>query len=276
MGWCKSASPFMKRRYLCHYRLSFVNGTAKLGWMKGTMKVWWLHIIHLLLAPLYFIALPQGLWLKKHALRMPEAEGPRKMSLGHTQSSRLKLLYLGESPAAGVGIESINDAVSARVARNLTDVSQIDFQLLAQNGITLKELLLKLQRTQTHAPDISIINMGVNDCTNLTSCTQWQIHIHGLVQELKNRGSKHIFFTAVPPLQQFPLLPAPLSWLMGHRANILNILLENICRQHHIQFLPFSAQLTPQLICIDGYHPNEKGAELWANSITRQIIPIIK
>ena len=207
---------------------------------------------------------------------MPEAQGPRKMSLGKHQRSRLNLLYLGESPAAGVGIESIHDAVSARVAHNLSEVSQIDWQLLAQNGITLKELLLKLQHTQTQPPDISIINMGVNDCTQLTSCNEWQKQIHGLVHELKTRGSKHIFFTAVPPLQQFPLLPAPLSWLMGHRANILNTLLENICQQHHVQFLPFSAQLTPQLISIDGYHPNEKGAELWANSITRQIIPIIK
>ena len=199
------------------------------------MKVWLLHIVLLLIAPLYFIALPQGLWLKRNALRMPEAVGPRKMSLGKKQHSILKLLFLGESPAAGVGIQDINDAVSARVTHNLAQTSQIDWLLLAQNGITVKELLIKLQDTQTHTPDISIINMGVNDCTSLTSCTQWQKQINGLVHELKNRGSKHIFFTAVPPLQQFPLLPAPLSWLMGHRANILNTLLEDICQQHQIQ-----------------------------------------
>lgn len=207
---------------------------------------------------------------------MPEAAGPRKMSLGKKEGSRLNLLYLGESPAAGVGIQDINDAVSARVAHNLTEISQIDWQLLAQNGITVKELLIKLQNTKTHTPDISIITMGVNDCTNLTSCKEWQIHINGLINELKYRGSRHIFFTAVPPLQHFPLLPTPLNWLMGHRANILNTLLKKISHQHQIIFLPFSAQLTPDLIGIDGYHPNEKGAELWANSISRQIIPIIK
>ena len=243
--------------------------------IESTMKVWLLHLIHLLIAPLYFIALPQGLWLKKNALRMPEAVGPRKMSLGKHQDSQLKLLFLGESPAAGVGIQYINDAVSARVAHNLAEISQIDWQLLAENGITVKELLIKLQLAETHTPDISIINMGVNDCTGLTSCREWQKQINGLVNELKTRGSKHIFFTAVPPLHQFPLLPAPLNWLMGHRAHILNTLLEDICRQHKIEFLPFSAQLTPELIGIDGYHPNEKGSELWANSIPRQIIPII-
>jgi lysophospholipase L1-like esterase len=28
--------------------------------------------------------------------------------------------------------------------------------------------------------------------------------------------------------------------------------------------------------CPDGDHPNEKGAELWAQSISQQIIPFIK
>ncbi len=240
------------------------------------MKIWFLHLIQILTAPLYFVALPQGLWLKRNACRMPEAAGPRAMSVGTKKSSSLKLLFLGESPAAGVGIQSINDAVSARVAHNLAAISQINWQLLAKNGITVKDLLIKLQHTPTHIPDISIINMGVNDCTTFTSCTQWKKQIIGLVKELKNRGSKYIFFTAVPPLQQFPLLPAPLNWLMGHRAKLLNALLEDICQQHHIQFLPFSAQLTPELISIDGYHPNEKGAKLWANAITRQIIPLIR
>lgn len=240
------------------------------------MKVFFLHIIHILIAPLYFIALPQGLWLKKTTLRMPEATGPRKMSLGEDSESSLKLLYLGESPAAGVGMEDIKHAVSARVAYKLAENNQIDWQLLAQNGITVKELLIKLQQSDTHTPDISVVTMGVNDCTSLTSCREWQKQINGLIEELKQRGSKHIFFTAVPPLHQFPLLPAPLNWILGHRANILNTLLQDICQHHQVQFLTFSAILTPELMSIDGYHPNEEGAEIWARSITKQIIPIIR
>lgn len=240
------------------------------------MKVILLHIVHLLITPLYFIALPQGLWLKKNTLRMPEADGPRSMSIGEEKETSLKLLFLGESPAAGVGLQDIKNAVSARVAYKLAKSNQVDWQLLAQNGITIKNLLIKLQQTKTHIPDISIITMGVNDCTSLTTCREWQKQINGLIEELKERGSKHIFFTAVPPLHLFPLLPAPLNWIMGFRAKILNTLLQDICLQHQIQFLPFSATVTPQLMAIDGYHPNEEGAELWAHSISQQIIPVIQ
>ncbi len=240
------------------------------------MKIFLLHLIHIFISPLYFIALPQGLWLKKNTLRLPEAKGPRKMSLGEQQDTEIKLLYLGESPAAGVGIEEIKDAVSAQVAYKLAESQKIEWQLLAQNGIKIKELLLKLQQTETHQPDISIITMGVNDCTNLTSSRVWQKNLNDLITELKQRGSKHIFFTAVPPMQQFPLLPAPLSWLMGYRAHVMNHLLEQLCQQQDAQYLAFSATLVPEMICLDGYHPNEKGAELWASSISQQIIPFIK
>jgi lysophospholipase L1-like esterase len=240
------------------------------------MKTILLHLVHLFISPLYFIALPQGLWLKKNTLRMPEAKGPREMSFGEEQETKIKLLYLGESPAAGVGIEEIEDAVSAQVAHKLAETQKVEWQLLAQNGIKIKELLVKLQQAETQQPDISIITIGVNDCTNLTSSWVWQKNLNDLITELKQRGSKHIFFTAVPPMQQFPLLPAPLSWLMGSRAHIMNHLLEQLCQQQDAQYLAFSATLMPEMICLDGYHPNEKGAELWASSISQQIIPFIK
>mgnify|MGYP002700081052 CR=1 FL=1 len=239
------------------------------------MKTILLHLIHIIIAPLYFIALPQGLWLKKYSLRMPEAKGPRKISFGSQQKNKMKLLYLGESPAAGVGIADIKYAVSAQVADKLAVTQTVEWQLLAQNGIKIKELLLKLQQTETQQPDISIITLGVNDCTGLTPSGKWQEQVAGLITELRDRGSQHIFFTAVPPLQRFPLLPAPLSWVMGHRASILNDGLLKVCAQNGAEFIAFSATLEAKYMSIDGYHPNEKGAELWANSISQQIIPFI-
>ena len=240
------------------------------------MKTLLLNIIHFVISPLYLIALPQGLWLKRSAIRLPEAQGARKMSLKSDQEKKLSLLYLGESPAAGVGIKDIKHAVSAQVAYKLAETQSIEWQLLAQNGIKVKELLLKLQQTETQLADICIITMGVNDCTNLTSNKQWQIQLIQLITELRNRGCHNIFFTAVPPMQEFPLLPAPLSWIMGYRAHILNHLLKQVCQQHNAQYLAFSAVLLPQMICSDGYHPNEKGADLWAQSISQQIIPFIQ
>lgn len=240
------------------------------------MKVLFMRLMYLLITPLYLIALPQGLWLRRKTLRMPEARGPRTMSLGSKPNKPLNLLYLGESPAAGVGMNDIKDALSTRVAHGLTDTHAIDLQLVAENGITSKELLDKLKGAPTLAPDVSVITMGVNDCTCLTPFNEWDTHINGLADELTRRGSKHIFFTGVPPLQDFPLLPAPLSWVMGYRSVILNTLLQEMCHRRVIKFLPFSSPINKEMMAIDGYHPNEEGAAIWAESISKHIKPVLR
>lgn len=243
------------------------------------MKIILLHFVHILLSPLYLIALPQGIRLKKSAIRLPEAQGPREMLVGgfsEKPSTELKLLYLGESPAAGVGVENIQQAVSAQVAYKLAQSQSIEWQLLAENGIRLKELRLKLQQSDIQKTDICIVSMGVNDCSKLTSSKQWKAEILGLIADLKDKGCQHIFFTAAPPMHDFPLLPAPLSWIMGYRAYVLNQVLKGICQQGEAHFLNFSGDLEPELMSHDGYHPNEKGAELWAESISQQVIPFLQ
>lgn len=248
------------------------------------MKTIFLSLAHVLISPLYLIALPQGVWLKKNSVRLPEAQGPRKMviecdsnpDLGSDSPSTLKLLYLGESPAAGVGIEDIQQAVSAQVAYKLAQSRTVEWQLLAKNGIKIKNLRVNLQEADVKNPDICIISMGVNDCSNLTSPKQWKAEVSGIISDLKLKGCRHIFFTAAPPMQKFPLLPAPLSWIMGYRAHVLNHVLKNTCQEKDAHFLDFSGDLEPDLICHDGYHPNEKGAELWAESISQQVFPFLE
>jgi lysophospholipase L1-like esterase len=251
------------------------------------MKTIFLNLVHVLMSPLYLIALPQGLWIKKNSIRLPEAQGPRRMTVSRTplqqtaidqqqSEAYLKLLYLGESPAAGVGVNNIKHAVSAQVAYTLAQSITIEWQLLAKNGIKIKELRFELQQIETLKPDICIVSMGVNDCSKLTPAKQWKAEVSGLISDLKLTGCRHIFFTAVPPMQDFPLLPAPLSWIMGYRAYVLNQVLKDICQQGEAHFLDFSGDLEPDLMSHDGYHPNKKGAELWAESISQQIIPFLE
>jgi len=62
---------------------------------------------------------------------------------------------------------------------------------------------------------------------------------------------------------------------MGYRAYVLNQVLSDVCQQGEAHFLDITGTLEPELMAHDGYHPNEKGAELWAESISQQVIPFI-
>jgi len=69
------------------------------------MRIILLHLLHIVISPLYFIALPQGLWLKKNTVRLPEAKGPRKMSINALQeaeeAAEIKLLIWVSLPQQG-------------------------------------------------------------------------------------------------------------------------------------------------------------------------------
>jgi hypothetical protein len=68
--------------------------------------------LKLLLAPLLIW---QGLHVRKHALVLPEPAGPRSGTLG--SGAPLRLLILGDSSAAGVGVAHQSEALSGQLTQ---------------------------------------------------------------------------------------------------------------------------------------------------------------
>ena len=50
------------------------------------------------------VLLAQGLRMRRVALRLPEAAGPREGRVGEPRGRPLRLLFLGDSSAGGVGV----------------------------------------------------------------------------------------------------------------------------------------------------------------------------
>ena len=74
--------------------------------MKLFLSITALRISWLLSLPMLILILPQALYIKKTTLRLSEAAGPKRGLLsGH--GPNLRLLHVGESTVAGVGVENI-------------------------------------------------------------------------------------------------------------------------------------------------------------------------
>ena len=67
-------------------------------------------LVTAILSPL----LIQALLLRKHALRLPEATGARQGSSG--EGAPLRVLIIGDSSAAGVGVSTQHDALAGQLA----------------------------------------------------------------------------------------------------------------------------------------------------------------
>ena len=91
---------------------------------------WWL--ITLLCWPLL---LWQGKRVRKLALHLPEAAGPRSGVSGDAQLPPLRLLICGDSAAAGVGVTLQDDALSGQLVSLLAPHYRVQWQLEAQTGL---------------------------------------------------------------------------------------------------------------------------------------------
>ena len=83
------------------------------------------------------VLVAQGVYTRLRTPRLPEATGPRSGVVG--SGPMLRLLVLGDSSAAGVGVGLQRDALAGPLARALARQShlQVHWQLLARTGLTL-------------------------------------------------------------------------------------------------------------------------------------------
>ena len=216
---------------------------------------------------LLFIALYQGIHLKRNALRLPEAIGKRLQTTGSDYS----ILHVGESPVAGVGVEEIQQGLTHQIIDTLTQDQEVafDWEILAKNGARVFDSLTF--EATIKEPDILIISFGVNDTTKLTRGGIFSQTMKACVHRFAS-GNTQVFMTSIPKINRFPLLPAPLSWLLGIKAFLLDRELQKLCQQEGWIYIHSETGPEDSLMAEDGYHPNESGYRVWAGIIANKII----
>lgn len=211
------------------------------------------------------LLLGQGRYVRRVTPRLPEAEGERAGELG--AGPALRLLILGDSAAAGVGVERQDEALAGRLVASLGREFRLHWQLWAETGRTSGDLLRVLQQAPSQRFDVVLVSMGVNDVTGRTADRPWLAHLHEVSGLLAGRfGARQILFTAIPPMHLFPALPQPLRWYLGLRARQLNALMAAFCAdQAQTRYLSVGFPLEPGYLAADGFHPGREAYQLWAD-----------
>lgn len=220
-----------------------------------------------LAAPIW---LAQGLSVALTTPRLPEAEGPRAGRIGQ---GRLRLLILGDSSAAGVGVASQDQALTGQLVTALADLEP-DWRLVARTGATTATTLSRVQTLPADPADIAVLALGVNDMTRGVPLARWLDQQRALMSTLSVRfGVRFVYLTGVPPMGAFPALPRPLRDVLGARAArfdaALAALVATIPGARHLAF--DGAQLQPAMMARDGFHPGAAAYALWADALARAV-----
>jgi lysophospholipase L1-like esterase len=225
--------------------------------------------------PLLPFLIMQGRHARRATPRLPEAEGPVSgIAGGDHAGAPLSLLTLGESPVAGVGVRTHEEAITGQLAAILSNRLRrpVAWRACGKNGVTAREALEQVVPQLPPTPvDIALVAFGVNDTTAFRPASRWRADLRDVLMALDARCQPRlVMLSGVPPVGSFPALPQPLRWVMGLKARTLDIAARELAQEMaqemaHAVHVPLLLDTRdPAMMAPDGYHPSALGCAAWA------------
>ncbi|WP_158089142.1 SGNH/GDSL hydrolase family protein [Cognaticolwellia mytili] len=221
-------------------------------------------------ALIFPLLLLQAIAVRLTVLRLPEPDGERSGYCG--DGSELRLLIVGDSAAAGVGVTKQAQAISGQLTTSLAEKHRVNWLLVARTGFTSSDLIAELNALPSQQFNYVLISVGVNDVTGLTRAKQWSKNITTIAHILKTKfGAPNVIFSGVPPMEKFKAIPFPLNFFLGKQANKLNELMITAlaCEQKNT-ILKFDLPFKPEYLAKDGIHPSELAYSAWAQQTANE------
>lgn len=230
--------------------------------------------------PLLPILLYQGIRVRLTTPRLPDASAPFTGQIAGG-NSQIRLVVLGESTVAGVGVDTHEQAITGQIAHALAQKTGcgVQWQALGGNGYSAQEAHDEFVPQLTdHNADIVVLMLGVNNTNRLHSPRRWSDELTSLIDAIRERlPNVPIVISAVPPIRDFPVLPQPLRRFLGERAQALDeatgILVAPMNDVIHVPFPP-NMTVTPEYFCADKLHPSAKGYTVWGEYLAEAIATI--
>ena len=222
----------------------------------------------LALAPLLFV---QGRYVRRVTPVLPEPPGSRSGVRGNGQP--IRMLILGDSAAAGVGASSQSAALAGRLVGELATDFTVHWRLLAESGLTTRDLIARLADHPGEAFDVVIVSIGVNDVIAGSRTRTWTDALSQLLDRLAvDFGGCHVLLSALPPMHRFTALPQPLRWCVGLRAGRFNHELQRFAqRDGRCSVVDLNYPWDPTYLASDRFHPGEPAYRHWAEVVARSI-----
>jgi lysophospholipase L1-like esterase len=194
--------------------------------------------------------------------RLPEASGDRT-GIESTADAKdlLRLLVVGESTAAGVGVTDLRDALACQLAAALANRRQcnVAWSMSARTGATASFAARELAPVAPMGQDIAVVMVGANDALRFTSRSTWRARIDQLINELEKhvRPGGQVVLAGLPQLGRFGTFPQPLRALLGWQARALDSDLKTIAKHRAgVIYLAMPPVSWPELFAEDRFHPN--------------------
>jgi len=219
------------------------------------------------------VLLVQGQWLRRTALRLPEPEGSRMGTVGEGRP-RLRVLVVGDSSAAGVGVADQAQALALPLASRLSEqlCGAVSWQLVARTGVNTEQARVLLGESQLNAADVAVVALGVNDVSSQTSPARYVEQMEMLWQDVCARtGARWAVFSGLPPMHLMSALPHPLRWYLGRYARDLDAALRRWTEAQSLGYCALDWASDASALASDGFHPGPQLYPQWARRLAELV-----
>ncbi|MGL4612072.1 MAG: SGNH/GDSL hydrolase family protein [Trueperaceae bacterium] len=217
------------------------------------------------------ILLAQGKYVSKTIVRLPEPEGERQGVTGEGPS--LRILVLGDSAAAGVGVPTQTQALLGNLITCLAPHYTLHWKLVAKTGATSASTLRYLNKIAPESFDVVVTSLGVNDVTAGRRKDKFLEDQKAILQLLHSKfNASRVIVSGFPPVGKFPSLPQPLRWYLGLQSRRLDKALADLVKARtYCDYLKQDKIDDPKLMASDGFHPGPDIYAAWAREVANLI-----
>lgn len=225
----------------------------------------------------------QGLAVRRASIRLgPPANTGwiRAKPKGNKSGSQtpIKILLIGDSSAAGVGVRKIEDSLGGQLPQVVADLKKqsVELRIAGNNSATSDQIRdYVLPHIEQEVFDFICLNIGTNDAKNFHRGNTFCKNFGTLIYALRTKfPAAKIIWSGIINMEEIPALPSPLNKILGIRSKILNKNGKILCAERGAYAPDPEWQVIPENFAIDGFHASEKGYREWAENLGAYLVTL--
>ena len=209
----------------------------------------------------------------RQGANLPDAE-PYDLS-GIVNAARpgppLRVVWLGDSTAAGVGASTEGAALPRLVAKSID--RRVDLSVLAVSGARVADMLdEQVPRLPHGRVDLVFLSVGANDTVHLTRAGDFERSYHRVLDALPPDAA--VVMLGVPDMGSTPRFAQPLRFVVGVRGGTIDAVIHDLAAADGRTYVDIAGETGPAfrrhpgaLFAADHFHPSDAGYRLWADAV---------
>jgi len=228
---------------------------------------------------LTWLALPvyiwQGVGVRLRTERMVPAQGPVLHRIEGSEPE-IRLLVLGDSSAASVGIGRSEDGLAAQLGGLIAQRTgrAVTWRAAGFSSATSSQLRDFVVPNLAAEPWTHIVlAVGTNDAKNFHSVPRFKKAFGGLLYALRAKWPEaRIVWSPVIDFTLVPAMPSALGKILEIRAGAINDMGKRLCNERGAVAATRLPILDPAGFSTDGFHGSEAGYKAWAEHLLEFVV----